>query len=188
MSEAPKPTPNYNTPIPESIMTPDKVETRIGTLEFSDGLPSPETTQLVYDNLDFPRAVQSYLANDQASHGIGIPGSLLGEVRIHVHHRGEHGQRIADELILARLQDLFVKDTGLLPRHRFWFRWPICGPVGQGVHQQHGRRGGPNRGPRAFQGVEQQGRKLLGFLQQANRLLHLSLRGKRHQEANRCSG
>ncbi|MHC4178064.1 MAG: hypothetical protein ACYSWU_11195 [Planctomycetota bacterium] len=31
---AEKPTPGFNTKIPESIMTPDKVETRIGTLEF----------------------------------------------------------------------------------------------------------------------------------------------------------
>ncbi|MCK4675554.1 MAG: hypothetical protein KAT61_06535, partial [Gammaproteobacteria bacterium] len=27
----------FNTPIPSAIMTPDKVETRIGTLEFFDG-------------------------------------------------------------------------------------------------------------------------------------------------------
>jgi hypothetical protein len=61
MSEALKPTLNYNTPIPECIMTPDKVETRIGTLEFFDGLPSLETTQLVYDNLDFLRGVEVFL-------------------------------------------------------------------------------------------------------------------------------
>ena len=30
-------------PIPPSISTPDKVETRIGTLEFKDGMPSKET-------------------------------------------------------------------------------------------------------------------------------------------------
>ena len=31
-----KATKGYNTPIPSSIMTPDKVETRIGALEFFD--------------------------------------------------------------------------------------------------------------------------------------------------------
>ena len=36
-------TPNYNTAIPEQIMTPDTVETRIGTLKFFDGLPTDET-------------------------------------------------------------------------------------------------------------------------------------------------
>ncbi|MCK4676066.1 MAG: hypothetical protein KAT61_09110, partial [Gammaproteobacteria bacterium] len=36
MAEQKKPK-GYNTPIPSSIMTPDKVKTRIGTLEFFDG-------------------------------------------------------------------------------------------------------------------------------------------------------
>ena len=31
-------------------MTPDKVETRIGTLEFFDGFPKEETVKKVYDN------------------------------------------------------------------------------------------------------------------------------------------
>ena len=32
-------TPGYNNKIPEKIMTPSKVKTRIGTLEFFDGMP-----------------------------------------------------------------------------------------------------------------------------------------------------
>jgi len=51
------PTPNFNTHIPEKIMTPDSVETRIGTLEFYDGLPTKETAKTVFDNLDFMRGV-----------------------------------------------------------------------------------------------------------------------------------
>lgn len=51
----------YNTPIPSKILTPDRVETRIGTLEFSDGFPSPETTEKVFDNLDFLRAVEVFM-------------------------------------------------------------------------------------------------------------------------------
>ena len=47
-------TPGFNHKIPEKIMTPDKVETRIGTLNFVDGVPTAETTQKVYDNLDLP--------------------------------------------------------------------------------------------------------------------------------------
>jgi hypothetical protein len=53
--------PNYNTPIPSGITTPDKVETRIGRLVFFDGLPSQETTQKVFDNLDFLRGVEVFL-------------------------------------------------------------------------------------------------------------------------------
>jgi hypothetical protein len=51
----------YNTPIPPSIMTPDRVETRIGTLEFFDGVPSKETAQLTLDNLTFLRGVEVFL-------------------------------------------------------------------------------------------------------------------------------
>lgn len=51
----------YNTPIPRSIMTPDKVETRIGTLEFFDGVPSQKTAQLTLDNLFFLRGVEAFL-------------------------------------------------------------------------------------------------------------------------------
>ena len=46
--------------IPESIRTPDKVETRLGTLEFSDVYPSAETVEAVYDNLDFQRGVRVF--------------------------------------------------------------------------------------------------------------------------------
>ncbi len=54
-------TPNYNTTIPEEIMTPDTVQTRIGKLSFVDGVPTPETTRLAYDNLDFLRGVEVFL-------------------------------------------------------------------------------------------------------------------------------
>lgn len=49
------------TDIPPSITIPDKVETRLGTLNFTDGFPDDATVQKVYDNLDFQRAVQAYL-------------------------------------------------------------------------------------------------------------------------------
>ena len=49
------------TGIPPAITTPDKVETRIGTLEFRDGAPSVETVQKVYDTLDFTHALDAYL-------------------------------------------------------------------------------------------------------------------------------
>src|SRR6266481_1883571 len=55
------PTPGYNNKIPEAILTPDKVDTRIGTLNFVDGVPTTETTQKVYDNLDFLRGVEVFL-------------------------------------------------------------------------------------------------------------------------------
>lgn len=35
-----------------SISTPDKVESRLGTLELDDGAPSDATAAVLYDNLD----------------------------------------------------------------------------------------------------------------------------------------
>ena len=49
------------TDIPASITTADSVETRLGTLTFSDGFPDDATVQKVYDNLDFQRGVQAFL-------------------------------------------------------------------------------------------------------------------------------
>ena len=67
------PTPGFNTPIPENIMTPSTVETRLGTLEFNDGMPSAETSRLVYDNLDFMRGVETFLN--------GIPAASVEAIR-----------------------------------------------------------------------------------------------------------
>ncbi len=49
------------TDIPAGIETPDKVETRLGTLEFFDGFPTDASVEKLYENLDFQRAVQAYL-------------------------------------------------------------------------------------------------------------------------------
>jgi len=53
--------PGYQTPIPQGIMTPDKIETRLGTLEFFDGFPSDKTVKATYDHLDFMRGVRTFL-------------------------------------------------------------------------------------------------------------------------------
>jgi len=49
------------TDIPPGIASPDKVETRLGTLTFFDGFPDQASVEKLYDNLDFQRAVQAYL-------------------------------------------------------------------------------------------------------------------------------
>src|SRR6516225_6996845 len=68
------PTPGFNNKIPDKIMTPDKVETRIGTLNFVDGVPTAETAQKVYDHLDFLRGVEVFLNF--------IPAASLESVRL----------------------------------------------------------------------------------------------------------
>jgi hypothetical protein len=53
--------PRMATDIPASITTPDRVETRLGTLGFFDGFPDEKTVETLFDNLDFQRGVQAFL-------------------------------------------------------------------------------------------------------------------------------
>ena len=55
------------TDIPASITTPDKVDTRIGTLKFEGGYPDAATVEKVYDNLDFQRGVDVFLNSLQGA-------------------------------------------------------------------------------------------------------------------------
>ena len=49
------------TAIPHALTTPDKVESRIGTLEFKDGAPIKATLEKVYDHLDFTHAFRAFV-------------------------------------------------------------------------------------------------------------------------------
>jgi len=55
------------TEIPSDITTPDKIDTRLGTLKFDGGYPDAETVQKVYDNLDFQRGVDVFLNSLQGA-------------------------------------------------------------------------------------------------------------------------
>ena len=44
-----------------SIATPERFDSRLGALEFADGVPSGETAERVYDQLDFLHALNVYL-------------------------------------------------------------------------------------------------------------------------------
>lgn len=61
------------TDIPEEILTPGSVETRIGTLTFDDGVPTAETAEKVWDQLDFSRGIEAFLN--------GIPGASMVAIR-----------------------------------------------------------------------------------------------------------
>ena len=62
LTQAKSVTPGYNYKIPQSIMTPNKVETSIGKLDFYDGLPSRATSEKVFDYLDTARGVEVFLS------------------------------------------------------------------------------------------------------------------------------
>ncbi|WP_104165142.1 DUF1254 domain-containing protein [Cryobacterium sp. N22] len=44
-----------------SLSTPDRIESRLGTLEFNDGAPSEATAELLYEHLDFLHGVEAFI-------------------------------------------------------------------------------------------------------------------------------
>jgi hypothetical protein len=70
--------PKMATDIPPGIATPDKLETRLGPLNFFDGVPDKETTRKVYDHLDFQHAFQSFMSGIQIASMDAIHKGLLG--------------------------------------------------------------------------------------------------------------
>jgi hypothetical protein len=61
----------------DSLSAPNKIETRVGTLEFKDGAPSVETARKVYDTLDFTRALDAYLNSYGGASAYAIRQGLL---------------------------------------------------------------------------------------------------------------
>jgi hypothetical protein len=56
------------TEIPPEVTTQDSVETRLGTLRFSDCRPDAATVKKVYDNLAFIRGVDAFLNTSSAAY------------------------------------------------------------------------------------------------------------------------
>lgn len=79
---------------PQSIQTPDTVETSLGTLTFRDGAPSAETAAKLYDQLDLSRGVEAFLNS--------FRGASIGAIR-----KGflEIGVQDNDVLIFSELMD-----------------------------------------------------------------------------------
>jgi hypothetical protein len=59
---------------PPAITTPDRVDTRIGPLDFQDGAPIGATLDKVYDNLDFTHAFRAFVDTLQ---GVALHKGLL---------------------------------------------------------------------------------------------------------------
>jgi hypothetical protein len=70
--------PRMATDIPAAVTTPDHVPTRLGPLTFFDGLPDEATVETVYENLDFQRGVQAFLACIPAASFCAAREGLLG--------------------------------------------------------------------------------------------------------------
>lgn len=80
--------------IPAELVTPHRVETPIGLLEFNDGVPGPKTTAAVYDNLDRTFAYRAFMDN-------------LRGVSIHALRKGmqDLGMKPNEVLIFSELMD-----------------------------------------------------------------------------------
>jgi hypothetical protein len=82
------------------ITTPDRVETRLGTLQFRDSVPSSETVQRVYDQLDFQRGVETFLN--------ALPGVSMYAARQGIRDAGVHDNDILLFSGLMNSQSLFL--------------------------------------------------------------------------------
>jgi hypothetical protein len=64
--------PKFSAKVPPEVQTVDTVQTRIGTLKFFDGAPDEKTVKLVYDQLDFGRGVEAFMAGMPAASVYGV--------------------------------------------------------------------------------------------------------------------
>jgi hypothetical protein len=95
------------TDIPPAITTPDKVETRIGTLKFFDGFPDKATVDKVYDNLDFQRRLQAYLA--------ALPAVSIEGLRKGITGFGSVNQTVVISEQLLNAKSLFLTANSTTP-------------------------------------------------------------------------
>ena len=78
--DADDPTPGYNHKIPQQILTPDVVETKLlGELTFDDGRPDEATTKKLYDFLTVVRGTEAFLNGIPAT---SIEGLRLGHIEL----------------------------------------------------------------------------------------------------------
>jgi hypothetical protein len=80
--------------IPPSLVTPDKIETSTGTLEFWDGVPTADTAQKVYDTLDFTNALAAYNNSFRGASALAIVKGFEGV-----------GAKPGDVVIFSELMD-----------------------------------------------------------------------------------
>jgi hypothetical protein len=82
------------TDIPESITTPEKIESRLGVLEFPSGFPTEDTAEKIYEHLDFMHGVEAFL--------YALPGASVHAVGRGLKSLGADNQTV---LIFEELMD-----------------------------------------------------------------------------------
>jgi hypothetical protein len=98
--KAPTGKPKFATDIPPAVTTPNKIDTRIGTLKFTDGFPDDATVEKVYDNLDFQRGLQAFLT--------AMPAASLSAMRKGIRGFGPDNQTVIIFETLMDSRSLFL--------------------------------------------------------------------------------
>ena len=83
-----------NTPVPSSTTTPPTMEAGIGTLEFTDGYPTPGTAAKLRDHLDYLHGVEAFMNSIQGVSTYALREGFLGA-----------GINDGDVLIFSELMD-----------------------------------------------------------------------------------
>jgi len=93
------------TDIAPGVATPDTLDTSIGTLHLRDGVPSADSIETIYDNLDRSRALQAYL--------LGIPIVNQASMRASLKKFGPVNQTdvIWEDLVDSKTVELTANDN-----------------------------------------------------------------------------
>ena len=104
----------FKADVPDNILTPDRVETQtLGDLEFFDGMPSPETVEKVFDNLDLIRATTAFL-----------DGMKIASLRAMFQGYEDLGVNPNDVVIAEDLLD--ARSIWLTPQYHHNLHWFEC--------------------------------------------------------------
>ena len=68
---------DWKTDIPESITTPDRIESKIGTLQFKHGYPAGETVAKIRDEIDYLHGVEAFMNSIQGVSTYAIRKGLM---------------------------------------------------------------------------------------------------------------
>lgn len=96
------------TQIPSEITTPDQVKTRIGTLNFTNGMPDRATIDTVYDNIDFSRAIEVYLNT--------LPGISMWTIRNGQREAGQADNTLSNMETLMDSTGMYLTPNTVTPQ------------------------------------------------------------------------
>ena len=98
--------------MPPQITTPDRVESRLGTLTFKDGIPDSATAQKLFDEVDYVHAVEAAISGYAAVNQL----ALL---------KGFRAAGVNDNEVLVTSGLMDAKSLFLTPNADTYYFWDI---------------------------------------------------------------